>query len=208
MPRSFPLSTAALLLTIMVVSSCYGPLDWLDGPRPIGQPMPPPMNYRDFVTPPPMAKLGIHLPETREQNDCVMPGELEGPRLPETDCVVWGYLHSLVVAVNEMEGRETPLFPEELQTLEEEIYPLFVQAKRNCEVPSNPENDYESPTDLESLTDLLHLISWLAFTGYNYHEPILLEHLIEGAATEEFAQSAREIGCVKSFLLLFVDYKM
>ncbi|MCZ0940800.1 MAG: hypothetical protein OXJ55_19300, partial [Caldilineaceae bacterium] len=26
-----------------IVSSCYGPLDWFDGPKPEGQPMPPPI---------------------------------------------------------------------------------------------------------------------------------------------------------------------
>ena len=130
-----------------------------------------------------------------------MPGDLEGPRLPETDCVVWRHLHTLVVTVNEMEGREMLLFPEELQSLEEEIYPLFIQTQRNCGISSDLENDYEP------LTNLLHILSWLAFTDDNFNEPILLEHLIKGAATEEFAQSAREIGCVKSFLSHFVDYK-
>lgn len=28
---------------LLIVSSCYGPLDWFDGPRPEGQPMPPPI---------------------------------------------------------------------------------------------------------------------------------------------------------------------
>ena len=39
----FPTAAAALFVTLWVFSSCYGPVDWLDGPRPEGQPMPPPI---------------------------------------------------------------------------------------------------------------------------------------------------------------------
>lgn len=39
----FPIGATGLVLTVLVLSSCYGPLDWFDGPRPEGQPMPPPI---------------------------------------------------------------------------------------------------------------------------------------------------------------------
>ena len=39
----FPIRATGLMLTLLVLSSCYGPLDWFDGPRPEGQPMPPPI---------------------------------------------------------------------------------------------------------------------------------------------------------------------
>ena len=52
MIRRFPTKTAGLTLMLQIVSSCYGPLDWFDGPRPEGRPMPPPI-VPAAQTPPP-----------------------------------------------------------------------------------------------------------------------------------------------------------
>ena len=52
MTGGFLIKTAALALTLLILSRCYHPVEWFDGPRPEGQIMPPPM-IRGTLTPTP-----------------------------------------------------------------------------------------------------------------------------------------------------------
>ena len=88
----------------------------------------------------------------------------------------------------------------ELVTLETETYPLFVQAQINCGDWLEPFNDYEP------ITDFLGFLSYMGMDSYGYDTSSLFRHLLEGASKEEFALKSAEIGCTKSFFLLFVEY--
>ena len=43
-------------------------------------------------------------------------------------------------------------------------------------------------------------------TDYGYDPAALLLNMIEGAATEAFADRSEAIGCAKNLFLLFVEY--
>ncbi len=114
--------------------------------------------------------------------------------------MAWNFLHSLVTMTNAMAGKDTVLTEAELVTLETETYPLFVQAQINCGDWLEPTNDYEP------ITDFLSFLSFTGMDSYGYDTSSLFRHLLEGASKEDFALVSAEIGCTKSFFLLFVEY--
>lgn len=143
----------------------------------------------------------VHTPTTTiEEVDCVMQGSSPAPSLPDTDCMAWGMLHSLVFMTSAMANRDPSLTASELVALETELYPLFVQAHLNCGEWLEPKRDYEP------FTDYLGIISVIGMTDYGYDPAALLLYMIEGAATEAFADRSESIGCVKNLFLLFVEY--
>ena len=129
-----------------------------------------------------------------------MQGGSPAPSLPDTDCMAWGMLHSLVFMTSAMANRNPSLTASELVALETELYPLFVQAHLNCGEWLEPYNDYEP------FTDYLGIISAIGMTDYGYDPAALLIYMIEGAATEAFADRSEAIGCAKNLFLLFVEY--
>ncbi|MDE0243454.1 MAG: hypothetical protein OYG31_01945 [Candidatus Kaiserbacteria bacterium] len=137
---------------------------------------------------------------TTEEVDCVMQGGSPAPSLPDTDCMAWGMLHSLVFMTSAMANRNPSLSASELVALETELYPLFVQAHLNCGEWLEPYKDYEP------FTDYLGIISAIGMTDYGYDPAVLLLYMIEGAATEVFADRSESIGCAKNLFLLFVEY--
>lgn len=142
-----------------------------------------------------------HTPTTTIQPvDCVTPGASPAPSLPDTDCMAWDMLYSLVFTTNAWANREPSLTTSELVTLETELYPLFVQAHLNCGEWLEPRRDYEP------LTDTLFFISAIGLHDYGYDPTSLLLYMIEGAATKEFADRSESVGCAKNLFLLFVEY--
>ena len=142
----------------------------------------------------------VHTPTTIQPVDCVMQGGSPAPSLPDTDCMAWEMLYSLVFTTNAWaNGNQSPT-ASELTTLETELYPLFVQAHLNCGEWLEPHKDYEP------FTDYLFFISAIGMGEYGYDPASLLLFLLEGASTEEFADRSESIGCAKNLLLLFVDY--
>ncbi|MCY3897028.1 MAG: hypothetical protein OXF86_00545 [Caldilineaceae bacterium] len=89
----------------------------------------------------------------------------------------------------------------DIARLENEIYPLFVQAHLNCGQWVEPFNDYEP------LVDVLAMITFFGTETYDYDPTALLEFLLHGAAQPEFALTSEEKGCIKSLFLLFVSYE-
>ncbi len=131
-------------------------------------------------------------------SDCVVFGA-PPPTLPDTDCRAWDMLYSLVVMTNMMVNENEPLTASELLALETELTPLYVQANLNC-------GEWVDPLDYEPLTDYIGMLSFLGIEHYGYDPPSLLRHLINEAAADEFVQRVESIGCVKSLLMLFVEY--
>jgi len=137
---------------------------------------------------------------TIEEVECVMQGGSPAPSLPNTDCMAWEMLHSLVFMTSAMANRNPSLTASELVALETELYPLFVQAHLNCGEWLEPYKDYEP------FTDYLGIISAIGMTDYGYDPAALLLYMIEGAATKAFADRSEAIGCAKNLFLLFVEY--
>ena len=108
-------------------------------------------------------------------------------------------LYSLVFHTNMMVNENEPLTASELLALETELTPLYVQANLNC-------GEWVDPLDYEPLTDYIGMLSFFGIEHYGHDPPTLLRHLIKEAAAEEFAQGVETIGCVKSLLMLFVEY--
>ena len=135
----------------------------------------------------------------KEIDKCIDPS----PSLSDTDCTTWSFLHSLIMVANNMEneGEMMDLTEIELDRLEKEIYPLFVQAQLNCGQWVEPLNDYEP------ISDVLAMLAFWGVETYDYNPSNLIEFLLRGAAQEEFASSAEGIGCVKSLFVLFVSYE-
>jgi len=76
MIRRFPTKAAGLTLILLIVSSCYGPLDWFDGPRPEGQPMPPPIvlaTHTPTPTPTPTPMPSCPTGDAYDYLSCVKP---------------------------------------------------------------------------------------------------------------------------------------
>ena len=123
--------------------------------------------------------------------------------LPDTDCTAWSYLRSLMFITSGMdnEGEIMDLTEIELDRLEKEIYPLFVQAQLNCGQWVEPRNDYEP------ISDVLAMLAFWGVETYDYNPSNLIEFLLRGAAQDEFALSSEEIGCIKSLFVLFVSYE-
>lgn len=122
------------------------------------------------------------------------------PTLPDTDCRAWDMLYSLVFMTSSMMVNENePLTASELLALETELTPLYVQANLNC-------GEWVEPLDYEPITDYIGMLSFLGIEHYGYDPPSLLRHLIREAAADEFVQRVESIGCVKSLLMLFVEY--
>ena len=101
----------------------------------------------------------------------------------------------------ENEGEMVDLTKVELDRLEKEIYPDFVQTQLNCGQWVEPRNDYEP------ISDVLAMLAFLGVETYDYNPSNLIEFLLRGAAQDEFALSAERIGCVKSLFVLFVSYE-
>ena len=131
-------------------------------------------------------------------DDCVVFGA-PPPTLPDTDCRAWDMLYSLVFMTNMMVDENEPLTASELLALETELNPLYVQANLNC-------GEWVEPLDYETLTDYIGMLSFFGNEHYGYDPPSLLRHLIREAAAAEFVQGVESIGCVKSLLMLFVEY--
>ena len=108
-------------------------------------------------------------------------------------------LYSLVFMTNMMVDKNEPLTASELLALETELTPLYVQANLNC-------GEWVDPLDYEPLTDYIGMLSFFGNEHYGYDPPSLLRHLIREAADDEFVQGVESIGCVKSLLMLFVEY--
>lgn len=108
-------------------------------------------------------------------------------------------LYSLVFHTNMMANENEPLAASELLALETELTPLYVQANLNC-------GEWIDPLDYEPLTDYIGMLSYFGKEHYGYDPPSLLRHLINEAAADEFVQRVESIGCVKSLLMLFVEY--
>ena len=109
-------------------------------------------------------------------------------------------LYSLVFMTSSMMVNENePLAASELLALETELTPLYVQANLNC-------GEWVDPLDYEPLTDYIGMLSFFGIEHYGYDPPSLLRHLIREAAADEFVQRVESIGCVKSLLMLFVEY--
>ena len=132
--------------------------------------------------------------------DCVMHGGSPPPSLPGTDCMAWEMLYALVFMADMMANKSQGPTASELATVEEELYPLFVQAHLNCGEWNEPYKDYEA------ITDYLGIIMAIGKQEYDYDPASLLLFLIEGASTEEFADKSESIGCTKNLFLLFVAY--
>ena len=130
--------------------------------------------------------------------DCVVFGA-PPPTLPDTDCRAWDMLYSLVVMTNMMVNENEPLTVSELLALETELTPLYIQANLNC-------GEWVDPLDYEPLTDYIGMLSFLGVEHYGYDPPSLIRHLIREAAADEFVQRVESVGCVKSLLMLFVEY--
>jgi len=109
-------------------------------------------------------------------------------------------LHSLLFMADMMANKSQGPTPSELVAFEIELYPLFVQAQRNCGEWLEPYVDYEP------ITDYLGMIMAIGKQEYGYDPPSLLRFLIEGASTAEFADQSESIGCTKNLFLLFVAY--
>ena len=123
------------------------------------------------------------------------------PSNPETDHSTWNYLNSLVLITSGMDGERDTLTDADVERLENEIYPLFVQAQLNCGQWVEPFNDYEP------LVDVLAMITFFGTETYDYDPTALLEFLLHGAAQPVFALTSEEKGCIKSLFLLFVSYE-
>ena len=178
----FIVRMALAIFFLLCLSGCVTLDELLDGPRPDG-PLP---------TMEPVAEACFDPP----------------PSLPDTDCTAWGYLHSLVINTSRMGGEMADMGGEmayptetEYERLEKEIYPLFVQTQLNCGQWVEPRNDYEP------ISDVLAMLAFLGTETYDYDPSDLIEFLLRGAAQEEFALSAEEIGCVKSLFGLFISYE-
>ena len=130
--------------------------------------------------------------------DCVVFGA-PPPSLPDTDCRAWDMLYSLVFHTNMMVNENELLTASELLALETELTPLYVQANLNC-------GEWVDPLDYEPLTDYIGMLSFFGIEHYGYDPPSLLRQLIREAAADEFVQRVESIGCVKSLLMLFVEY--
>ena len=143
----------------------------------------------------------VHTPAgTVQPVDCVMHGGSPPPTLPDTDCRAWEMLHSLLFMADMMANKSQGPTASELVAFEEELYPLFVQAQRNCDEWLEPYVDYEP------ITDYLGIIMAIGKQEYDYDPPSLLRFLIEEASTEEFAEMSESTGCTKNLFLLFVAY--
>ena len=143
----------------------------------------------------------VHTPTAASQSvDCVMHGGSPAPSLPDTDCRAWEMLHSLLFMADMMANKSQGPTASELVVFEEELYPLFVQAQLNCGEWLEPYMDYEP------ITDYLGIIMAIGKQEYGYDPPSLLQFLIEGASSEEFAEMSESIGCTKNLFLLFVAY--
>jgi len=100
-----------------------------------------------------------------------------------------------------MDGERDIPTDADIERLENEIYPLFVQSQLNCGQWVEPFNDYEP------FVDVLAMITFFGTETYDYEPSKLLEFLIHGAAQPEFALTSEEKGCIKSLFLLFVSYE-
>ena len=180
--KTFTAKITQTLFCMLALSGCF----LHDGPRPGGSYALPPMeNIPDNELAHPPVKNG----------QCIDPA----PSLPDTDCTTWSHLHSLVVITSGM-GQPVELSDEQINRLESEIYPLFVQTQLNCGQWSKLHDDYEP------LSDILSMMVFLGVDAYDYDPAGLLESLLRGGAGEAFAQNSQEKGCVKSLFLLFVSY--
>ncbi len=181
----FTIRMTLAIFFLLCLSGCVP----FDGPRPDG-PLPTmePIGGSEAGTPP-LAP--------GETGACFGPS----PSLPDTDCTAWSYLHSLMIITSGMDGELADSTETELERLEKEIYPLFVQAQLNCGQWVEPRNDYEP------ISDVLAMLAFLGAETYDYSPSDLLEFLLRGAAQEEFTLSVEEIGCVKSLFVLFVSYE-
>ena len=177
-------------LSLLCLSGCVP----FDGPRPKGDhalPTMEPVGNSEAASAP--------LSAPGETGECIDPS----PSSPDTDCTTWSYLHSLMVITSGMDDELATSTDIELDIdrLEKEIYPLFVQTQLNCGQWVEPLNDYEP------ISDLLVMLTILGVETYDYNPSKLIEFLLRGAAQEEFASSAESIGCVKSLFVLFVSYE-
>ncbi|MDE0430963.1 MAG: hypothetical protein OXH98_14465 [Caldilineaceae bacterium] len=181
------LSTILSVLAIcgLLASACYLPIDEMK-----------PTDFLDPPKPPPPAPATT----LNQTEGYILSSGNQLPKLPETDVVAWNFLYSLISMSNMMAGEHQTLEEIDFEILEQETYPLFVQAHLNCSEGSTLKSDYES------LTDLIGMLVVFGIHYYEYNSPALLQHLLENAAEEEFALSSLEIGCLKSFFLIFVDY--
>ena len=220
--KNLSIRSAIMFFCVITFSACVA---LFDGPGPVGQPYPPPMNAEKTPTTPTDSEEELPTPlvsESDENQKSETSGEVEisdktsnataatgncmalssgpVPSLPETDCMAWSFLHSLVNMTNRMAGKDTILTEAELMTLETETYPLFVQTQINCGDWLEPVNDYEP------ITDFLGFLSFTGMNSYGYDTSALFSHLLQEASKEEFAMKSAEIGCTKSFFLLFVEY--
>ena len=178
-----------VIISLLCLSGCFP----FDGPRPKGE----------F----PVPTVGVE-EGNEESAQPLAPGQTgqcidPPPSDPDTDCMTWSYLHSLMTITAGMEDDSASPAPIELdvERLENEIYPLFVQTQLNCGQWVEPLNDYEP------ISDVLAMLSFLGVETYGYDPTNLIEFLLHGGAQEEFASSAEEMGCVKSLFLLFVSYE-
>ena len=200
------LTIAAILSFTMILTACDVMfIESVDGPRPAGQPFPPtpkpggninPSNDDEVPLPAPGANSEGS--ETSDEDARCMGHPLPPDSLPDADCITWSFLHSLVIRSSAMAG-ENPT-DEGLMTLATDLYPHFIQAQVNCGEWLEPYNDFEP------ITDFLFFLTLFGTETYEYNTLSLLVHLLEGAANDEFALKSAEIGCVKSFFLLFVEY--
>ncbi len=143
----------------------------------------------------------VHTPTAASQSvDCVMHGGSPAPTLPDTDCMAWEMLYALVFRADMMANKGQGPTASELAAIENELYPLFVQAHLNCGEWNEPYKDYET------ITDYLGIVMAIGKQEYGYDPASLLQFLIEGASTEEFAEMSESIGCTKNLFLLFVAY--
>lgn len=181
---------ALAIFSLLSLSSCFP----FDGPRPKEDLVFP---DRELVENSEATSTPTSYP--KEIDKCIDPS----PSLSDTDCTTWSFLHSLIMVANNMEneGEMVDLTKVELDGLEKEIYPDFVQAQLNCGQWVEPINDYEP------ISDVLLMLTFLGVETYDYNSSKLIEFLLRGAAQDEFASSAEEIGCVKSLFLLFVTYE-
>ena len=179
---------ALVIFSMLSLSSCFP----FDGPRPKGDlPTMGPVGSSEAASASPLAP--------GETGACMDPSS----SLPDTDCTAWSYLRSLMFITSGMdnEGEMVDLTEIELDRLEKEIYPLFLQAQLNCGQWVEPRNDYEP------ISDVLAMLAFWGVETYDYNPSNLIEFLLRGAAQEEFASSAEGIGCVKSLFVLFVSYE-
>lgn len=136
-----------------------------------------------------------------QSDDCIIGEGAPQPSSPETDCTKWSFLVGLFDMISVLGSEATRLTEPDYAQLENEAYPQFIRLGEQCNAQWN-----QDPDDYEALTEVLYYLMYMGDPFYGYDSSSLLRHFLTEAVTEEFAQSAESIGCVKTLFALFIEY--